>query len=470
MSLTPSGARLAEREKRKLWDSILEDVQRQVRPEQFETWFRRTELQSLEEDHLVIGVPNDFYRDWLKKYYRGILENAARSLLNRGCQVEFRVDPELAASRSSRELSPSSSPAAVTPPPTVPKKALHRASDFILNDNYTFERFVVGPDNRFAHAASLGVAENPGKQFNPLFLHGSVGLGKTHLLQAICHAMLDKHAELRILFLSCETFVNHYISAISNGALESFRNRYRGVDMLLIDDVHLLANKDKSQEEFFHTFNALHQAQKQIVLSSDCPPKEIKSLKEQLVSRFQCGLVAPVEPPCYETRVAILKKKAEARSVEFPDDVAKFLAERISSNVRELEGAVTRVLGFAALTKRPIDVLLAQEALRDALARRGKTITIEDVLALVTARFNIKLSDLQSKRRSQSIALPRQVGMFLCRQYTRHSLEELGGYFGGRDHTTVIYAIEKIKTEIEKDVKLRELVADLSAQIQRSSS
>ena len=468
MSTTPPGSRVVERDRKKLWESILQDVQGQVRPEQFETWFRRTALHAADEGRILISVPNDFYRDWLRKYYREVLEKAAASVVGRPCQVEFHVDPELGIARAGA--------ASLALPPGEPEtgaaaapKALHRASDFILNDNYTFENFVVGPDNRFPHAAALGVAENPGKQFNPLFLHGPVGLGKTHLLQAVCHALLQRKPETKILYISCETFINHFISALANGALESFRYRYRGVDMLLIDDVHLLANKDKSQEEFFYTFNALHQAQRQIVLSSDSPPKEITSLHERLVSRFQCGLVAPIEPPCFETRVAILKKKAEARSVDLPDEVATFLAERIRDNVRELEGAVTRILGFASLTRRPIDMGLVREALRETLNHRGRMITIEDVLALVTARFNIKLSDLQSKRRSQSVTLPRQVGMYLSRRFTRHSLGEIGGYFGGRDHTTVLYALERVKEQIEADPKIREVVTEISAQIERAS-
>lgn len=467
MSTVSSGSRATEQDRSKFWDSILDSVKKQVRPQQFETWFPKTALHSAENGRIVVSVPNDFFRDWLRRYYKKILEDAASAVSGKTYEVDFRVDAEMGAS-----VEPSSANRISPPPAASPAKgkSLLRNSDFVLNDHYTFENFVVGPDNRFPHAASMGVAESPGRQFNPLFLHGSVGLGKTHLLQAICHAVLDRRPDFKILYISCETFVNHFISALANGALEGFRNRYRGVDMLLIDDVHLLANKDKSQEEFFHTFNALHQAQKQIVLSSDSPPKEIASLQERLVSRFQCGLVTPIEPPCFETRVAILKKKAFGRGLDFPDEVAKFLAERISSNVRELEGAVTRVIGFASLTKRPIDLPLVREALQEALKTRGRMITVEDVLALVTARFNTKLSDMQSKRRSQSITLPRQIGMYLCRQYTRHSLEEIGGYFGGRDHTTVLYALERIREEIEKDPKIREIVAEISAQIQRASS
>ncbi len=466
MAAISSEVLASEKGPKKLWDSILENIQRQVRPEQFETWFRRTSLHSIDKDRLVIAVPNDFYRDWLRKYYREILEKAAISLGGKPYRIDFHVDPELNVGRAAEAEKKS---ALKTVENAGPAKKLHSASDFVLNDAYTFENFVVGPDNRFPHAASLGVVESPGKQFNPLFLHGAVGLGKTHLLQAICHTLLERHPEMKILYISCETFVNHFISALANGALESFRFRYRGVDMLLIDDVHLLANKDKSQEEFFHTFNALHQARKQIVLSSDCPPKEISSLQERLVSRFQWGLVAPIEPPSYETRVAILKKKAQLRGLDLPDDVAKFLAEKITSNVRELEGAVTKILGYASLTHRLVDMALVRETMRESLNLRGRMITIEDVLALVTARFNMKLSDLQSKKRSQSIALPRQVGMYLCRQYTRHSLEEIGGYFGGRDHTTVLYAVGKIKTEIEKDSKIREVIAELCSQLQRAN-
>ena len=318
---------------------------------------------------------------------------------------------------------------------------------------YTFDNFVVGPCNRFAHAAAVGAAEAPGKAYNPFFLHGSVGLGKTHLLQSLCFALLERNPKTRILYLSCETFVNHFISALENGDLQKFRNKYRNVDVLVVDDIHVLANKERTQEEFFHTFNTLYQSGKQIVLSSDSPPKDIPTLQERLVSRFKWGLVTEIEPPCYETRMAILKRKSRERGREIPDDVARLLAERIDSNIRELEGAVTKLIGYAGLAGQPVSVELAREAMRDLFAVRKGQPSMEDIIGLITEHFGIKLSELQSKKRTNAIAYPRQVAMYLARQITRHSLEEIGGFFGGRDHSTVIYAVEKVGARAESRLR-----------------
>jgi chromosomal replication initiator protein len=332
------------------------------------------------------------------------------------------------------------------------------SSDVNLNPKYTFDNFVVGPCNRFAHAAAVGVGEAPGKAYNPFFLHGNVGLGKTHLLQSLCFALLERNPRTRILYLSCETFVNHFINALENGDLAKFRNKYRNVDLLVVDDIHLLANKDRTQEEFFHTFNTLYQSGKQIVLSSDSPPKDIPTLQERLVSRFKWGLVTEIEPPCYETRMAILKRKSRERGREIPDEVARLLAERVESNIRELEGAVVKLIGYSSLAGAPISVDLAREALRDLFEKRKGQPSMEEILAIVTEHFGVKLSELQSKRRTNAIALPRQIAMYLARQITRHSLEEIGGFFGGRDHSTVIYAVDKVAALIQEDEASRQLV------------
>jgi chromosomal replication initiator protein len=329
-------------------------------------------------------------------------------------------------------------------------------SDLNLNPKYTFDNFVVGPCNRFAHAAAVGAAEAPGKNYNPFFLHGSVGLGKTHLLQSLCFALLERNPKTRILYLSCETFVNHFISALENGDLQKFRHKYRNVDVLVVDDIHVLANKDRTQEEFFHTFNTLYQAGKQIVLSSDSPPKDIPTLQERLVSRFKWGLVTEIEPPCYETRMAILKRKSREKGREIPDDVACLLAERIDSNIRELEGAVTKLIGFAGVACLPVSCDLAREALRDIFETRKGQPSMEDILTLVCERFDVKISELQSKKRTNAIAYPRQIAMYLARQITRHSLEEIGGFFGGRDHSTVIYAVEKIAQLATENAECRQ--------------
>ena len=321
----------------------------------------------------------------------------------------------------------------------------------MLNPKCTFESFVVGPCNRFGHAAALGAAEQPGKSYNPLFLHGRVGVGKTHLLQAFCYSVLERFPESRILYLSCETFVNHFIDALENGDMMSFRDKYRNIDVLVVDDIQLLANKERTQEEFFHTFNSLYNAGKQIVLSSDSPPKDIPTLQDRLVSRFKWGMVTEIEPPCFETRMAIVKRKARERGTELPDDVAQFISENIEENVRELEGAVTRLFGYTRLTNAKISVDLAREALAGLIDVRSGAPTVDDIISLVTEHYQVKLSELQSKKRTKAIAFPRQVAMYLSRKVTRHSLEEIGGFFGGRDHTTVLYAVEKIEKEISGD-------------------
>ncbi|MDP6955667.1 MAG: chromosomal replication initiator protein DnaA, partial [Planctomycetota bacterium] len=326
---------------------------------------------------------------------------------------------------------------------------------------YTFDNFVVGPCNRFAHAASVGVGEAPGTNYNPFFLHGSVGLGKTHLLQSMCWSLLEREPNTRILYLSCETFVNHFISALEDGDLQAFRHKYRNVDVLVVDDIHILANKERTQEEFFHTFNTLYNAGKQIVLSSDSPPRDIPTLQERLVSRFKWGLVTEIEAPCYETRMAILKRKSRDRGTELPDDVAQLLAENVESNIRELEGAVTRLMGFASLSGQAVTPELARQALSDLFPATIGAPTIHDILSLVTEHFSVRLADLQSRRRTQSIVLPRQVAMYLARKITPLSLEEIGSYFGGRDHSTVLHAVNKVSGTLERDPAMARLAESL---------
>jgi chromosomal replication initiator protein len=361
---------------------------------------------------------------------------------------------------------PSRPALAVAPVEVDGAPQLLAASDVLLNPNYRFDSFVVGPCNRFAHAACVGVSENAGQLYNPLFIHGSVGLGKTHLLQSLCHSILQRDARSAILFLSCETFVNHFISALGNGDLQKFRNKYRNVDVLVVDDIHILANKERTQEEFFHTFNTLYNARKQIVLSSDSPPVDIPTLQERLVSRFRWGLVTEIEQPCYETRMAILKRKSRDRGRELPEEVAQLLAERIDSNIRELEGAVNKIHGFSSLSDCGISPGLVRECMPELFAPRRNQPSMEDILRLITERFSIKLSELQSKKRTNAIAFPRQVGMYLARRITRMSLEEIGGYFGGRDHTTVLYGVEKISRMAGEDQSLNRLLNELVYELQ----
>ena len=472
-----------------LWRALQNAIRSRVQPEQFETWFRRATLVHADAEQVRIAVQNGFTRDWLLSYYRDVLDQAVSTTLGAPRRVELVVDPELLV-RAQREA-PEARPEArsggsagnqshsnvggsssdrrnsdAAPLRIESSGGLLWSSDVHLNPKYVFDNFVVGPCNRFAHAAAVGVGEAPGKAYNPFFLHGNVGLGKTHLLQSLCFALLERDPKTRILYLSCETFVNHFINALENGDIAKFRNKYRNVDVLVVDDIHLLANKERTQEEFFHTFNTLYQSGKQIVLSSDSPPKDIPTLQERLVSRFKWGLVTEIEPPCYETRMAILKRKSRDRGREIPDDVARLLAERVDSNIRELEGAVVKLIGYAGLAGAPVSVDLAREALRELFAQRKGAPSMEEILAIVTEHFSVKLSELQSKKRTNAVAFPRQIAMYLARQITRHSLEEIGGFFGGRDHSTVIYAVDKVGLLVQEDETIRALVDGFMQRLQ----
>jgi chromosomal replication initiator protein len=334
-----------------------------------------------------------------------------------------------------------------------------------LNPDYLFENFVTGPCNRLPHAAAVAVAEQPGQAYNPLFIHGGVGLGKTHLLQAVCQKLLERNPESRILYLSCDSFINQFILAVENGDMHQFRHRYRHVDLLVIDDIHFLAGRDRTQEEFFHTFNTLYQQHKQIILSADCPPSEIPELEERLVSRFNWGLVARIEKPCYETRVAILQKKARMRGLALPEDVLCYVAAKVENNTRELEGAITKLQGMGMLQNGRIDLDLAKAALGESATPEQKRITIQQILDVVTNYYNVRLSDLQSKKRHKSIAFPRQVCMFLARRHTRYSLEEIGGYFGGRDHTTVLHAVRTVDADVKADRQIAEQLTQMEAKL-----
>lgn len=334
-----------------------------------------------------------------------------------------------------------------------------------LNPDYTFDNFVTGPCNRLSHAAAVAVSERPGMAYNPLFIHGGVGLGKTHLLQAVCQKVLERQDDARILYLSCDSFINQFINAVETGEMNQFRFRFRNLDMLVIDDIHFLAGHDRTQEEFFHTFNTLYQQHKQIILSADCSPSEIPELEERLVSRFNWGLVARIEKPSYETRVAILQKKARMRGLSLPEDVICYIAARVETNTRELEGAITKLQGMSLLQNGKIDLELAKSALGETASAEHNRVTIQQILDAVTRYYNVKVSDLQSKKRHKSIAFPRQVCMFLARQYTRYSLEEIGGYFGGRDHTTVLHAVRTIAEDAHNNSEIARQLTQLQGQL-----
>jgi len=441
----------------KAWEQIAAILRRSIPRQQFETWFRGMRVVSLGPERAEFTVPNNFLREWILKKYRGILRGALREVTGGDPEIDIRVSEEPQAAGAPEAPAPPS-PSRAEPPPSV-------ESDVVLNPQYVFENFVPGPSNNFAHAAAVAVAESPGKSYNPLFLHGSVGLGKTHLLQAICHRMMARRPDMRILYLSCETFTNHFVAAVANGELDSFRYRYRHVDVLLIDDIHFLANRERTQEEFFHTFNTLYNANKQIILSSDSTPAEIPTLEERLVSRFKWGVVARIEAPVYETRVAIIAQKAAFHGVQFPDEVVRFLAENILTNIRELEGAVNKVVSMSRIYHRPIDMEMAREALRDLGTPHAVRVSIDRVIRTVVDHYGVKVSDLQGKRRTKSVALPRQVCMFLARRLTSLSLEEIGGYFGGRDHTTVMYAFEKIRSLSQRDPEFAKVLDRLASEV-----
>lgn len=337
-----------------------------------------------------------------------------------------------------------------------------------LHPDYTFDSFVVGPGNRLAHASCVAVSRSPGDTYNPLFVYGSVGLGKTHLLHAVCHEARQVSNSAVLQFLTCEEFVNRFISAIEQGRVRDFQANLRNLDVLIIDDVQFLREREQSQEEFFHTFNALYNNHKQIILSSDSPPGEIPSLKDRLISRFKWGLVARIDPPTYETRVAIIKKKAHLRGVSLSDEIAEYIAHKVQANIRELEGALTAVCAEAISSGEPVTLSLAEQALGDTDARSARQVTITEIIDVVTRHFNVRLADLQSKKRSQSIALPRQICMYLARSLTRHSLEEIGGHLGGRDHTTVIHACNKIGELESSDTSLKAQLGQLTRKIEKT--
>jgi chromosomal replication initiator protein len=436
-----------------LWDSILERVSSHVNAQSFQTWFKPTRLVSCEDGHLVIEGPNPFFVDWLAEHHRAKIEQAARETLGEPVSVEFvssanppRVSPpEASATRSM----------IVNEPVIVPENAQ-------LNARYVFDEFVVGSSNRFAHAAALAVADNPARAYNPLFIYGGAGLGKTHLIQAIGHRVIEKHAKMRISYVSAEGFMNDLILAIRSGITHEFKDRYRNIDILLIDDVHFLAGKESTQEEFFFTFNALHNANKQIVVTSDRPPKEIPTLQERLTSRFEWGLIADIQPPDTETRIAILRKKVEKEHIPIPDAVIQLIAENAKSNIRELEGSLIKLLAYSSLASREITADMARDVLADMVKNGApKKIAVQAIQKAVAQHFDIPIDSLRAKTRIARVVIARQVGIYLSRELTELSLVEIGKRFGGRDHSTVLHAIARVKQELDRDASLRRKVQAL---------
>ena len=446
------------------WALILDELNKSIPRQQYETWFRSVALRSLSDQRIELDVPSRFARDWLQAYYLQVIQDAAQRVLSQRPEVAMSV-------RMAGATAPGSLPAEVASPAMAPSSRPGPDAGAPvpgLNLRYTFNTFVVGENNRLAHAAALQVSKAPGKSYNPLFIHGDVGLGKTHLMQAVAHAIKSAQPSARVCYLSCEAFVNDYISAVAGGTLEAFRHRYRQMDVLLIDDVHFLANKEASQEEFHHTFNALYNAQKQLVLSSDSPPSEISAITEQLRSRFKWGLDVPIDKPSFETRCAIIRRKAEERGCPIPEEVSLYVGTLFDTNIRELEGAVTKLASLSALRGRPVDLTLAQEAFRGAVRTESARVRVEEIQSAVTERYGVRTADLQSRSRIRTFAFPRQVCMYLARKLTDHSFEEIGAFFGGRDHTTVLYACQQIEEKRARDPELDLLLEQVTQKLKHS--
>ncbi|HQR38548.1 MAG TPA: chromosomal replication initiator protein DnaA [Blastocatellia bacterium] len=494
-----------------LLNSILTAVEKRVNPLSFDTWFRPITLGGRDDATIVLQVPNETFRNWITSNYSEILEASLDELNLKHCTISFRIeepapapdtpspaagsngyggydgprtpngspayasdglrggsavgaaeayDRQARVSELAGEISPSE---ASSVPASLPKFMEMEPLELPLNHKYTFESFVVGNSNQFAHAAALAVAEAPGKTYNPLYIYGGVGLGKTHLMHAIGQAVKGRNRNVRLSYISSEKFMNELINAIRYDKTLNFREKYRSIDILLMDDIQFLAGKERTQEEFFHTFNALYDAQKQIVISSDCPPREIPTLEERLHSRFEWGLIADIQQPDLETKVAILKRKAEIEKIALPDNVALFIASKIKSNVRELEGSLVRLVAYASLKGRELDVDLAQEVLKNIIEEDDRTITIEVIQRTVADHYGLRPSDLKSKNNSRSVAVPRQVAMYLCKYLTKASLPEIGREFGGKHHTTVIHSVNKITDLYETSSDFHRLINSLIA-------
>jgi chromosomal replication initiator protein len=439
-----------------IWHKTLSIIEKELSKPSFETWIKSTKPVAIYEDTIEIGVPNEFAKEWLETRYANLIKNTLQFVTQREIKVNFVIPhadeivlerPQFQARRR--------------------QNGLEETTNSLLNPKYTFESFVIGNGNRFAHAASLAVAEAPAKAYNPLFIYGGVGLGKTHLMHAIGHFILEDNPTAKVVYLSSEKFTNELINSIRDDKTVDFRNRYRNIDVLLIDDIQFLAGKERTQEEFFHTFNALHEANKQLIISSDRPPKEIPTLEDRLRSRFEGGLIADIQPPDLETRIAILRKKAELDNLDIPNEVMHYIASNIDTNIRELEGALIRVVAYSSLINKEVSVLLTTEALKDILpSTRPRQISIPLIQEIVSNYFKLKVEEFSAKKRTRNVSFPRQIAMYLCRELTDSSLPKIGEEFGGRDHTTVIHAHDKIATERQTDPRLNNIIKELTKRIE----
>ncbi|MDU2065477.1 MAG: chromosomal replication initiator protein DnaA [Sporomusaceae bacterium] len=466
-----------------VWEQVLHIMEKEVIKPLFDTWIKSSIPIKMTDTTFQIGTPKQFIKEWLESRYKTKIEQTLLFITEKPYEVQF-INLDLADEEEKEPIEPEQPAIEAIPtttnelfseekparPSEKPEK-IATPEDFpsTLNPKYVFETFVIGNSNRFAHAASLAVAEVPAKVYNPFFIYGGVGLGKTHLMHAIGHRILQHHPDSKVLYISSEKFTNELINSIRDGNPESFRNKYRNIDVLLVDDIQFLSKKEHTQEEFFHTFNTLHEANKQIIISSDRPPKEIPTLEDRLRSRFEWGLITDIQPPDLETRIAILRKKALLENLNVPNDVMVYIASHIDNNIRELEGALIRVMAFASLTNKAIDITVCTEALKDILPNnRPKQITPDLIQEEVAAFFKIKLEDFSAKKRTRNVTYPRQIAMYLCRELTDISLPRIGELFGGRDHTTVIHAHDKISRERSEDSKLHNIIIELIKRIENN--
>lgn len=433
----------------KVWQKILEIIQQKVGESTFSLWFSPIKLIKIRDFEVFIEIPNRFFKDWIEDNFPSIIKEAFQEIMGNNYEINYVISGKEPEQFNIEEK----------------RKNIKRGN---LNPKYTFDTFVVGPSNQFAHAAAFRVAENPGYAYNPLFIYGGVGLGKTHLINAIGNFILDKNSDLNVCYISSEQFTGEFVSAIRHEKMADFRAKYRNVDVFLVDDIQFIAGKDSTQEEFFHTFNELYGKQKQIVVSSDRPPMEISDITDRLRSRFGMGLIADIQPPEIETRLAILYKKAEREGIRLPEDVAYFIASRVKSNVRELEGSLIKLCAYVSLTKTPINLEVAKHVLRDLLPDENRPVTIELVQKIVCETLGIKIQDIKSKKRTKEISNARKMAMYITKKLTNLSLAEIGSAFGGKDHATVIYACRQIEKEIEKDENLGRLIDSIIRKLQEN--
>ena len=442
------------------WEKCLAKIKKEISDENYSTWFVPIRLHSITKDKLILTVPNTFYKDCLLQNYHEIITSAVTLFAESSVEITLQIEANPSEPLQNKIMSPS-----------LQHSDSNQEKTFItpnntINPKYNFENFIVGSSNQFAHAAALSVANNPKVTYNPLFVYGGVGLGKTHLLHAMGNVIIKKDPRARVRYLSAESFTVDLIESLKRDDMRSFRGRYRPLDVLFVDDIQFLAGKERTQEEFFYTFNTLYESHKQVILSSDSYPKDMRNIEERLRSRFESGLVADIEPPDLETKIAIIYKKGEEHNREIPADVASFIASNIKTNVRELEGLLLRVIAYASFTHRPIDLGLAQEVLREFIFDKNKYFNIVTIMTATASHFEIKVSDLKSKNRSRRISIPRQIAMYLCREHTKLSLPDIGRHFGGKDHTTVIFAHKKCTRLINENDDLKKTVKTITANIE----